>query len=112
MLLDFSSAYDTVWREKLLTSLYEQGIPLQFIRWLSCFLSNRVARVRLGDATSRARIMRLGLPQGSVLSPLLFVLYINNLAKPLPEEMLCYPTRARALCTASVKCGCTRTASK
>ena len=31
VLLDFSSAYDTVWREKLLTSLYEQGIPLQFI---------------------------------------------------------------------------------
>ena len=86
VLLDFSSAYDTVWREKLLTSLYEQGIPLQFIRWLSCFLSNRVARVRLGDATSSARIMRQGLPQGAVLSPLLFVLYINNLAKLLPEE--------------------------
>ena len=57
VLLDFSSAYDTVWREKLLITLYEQGIPPTFIRWLGGFLSNRVARVRLGDATSSARTM-------------------------------------------------------
>jgi ribonuclease HI len=85
VLLDFSSAYDTVWKEKLLVSLHEQGIPLQIVRWLASFLNNRVARVRYGDALSSARTMRQGLPQGSVLSPLLFVLYINNLAKLLPE---------------------------
>jgi hypothetical protein len=85
VLLDFSSAYNTVWREKLLVSLYEQGIPLQMVNWLASFLNNRVAKVRFGDAMSKARTMRQGLPQGSVLSPLLFVLYINNLAHLLPE---------------------------
>ena len=85
VLLDFSSAYDTVWKEKLLVSLYDQGIPLQMVNWLASFLNNRVAKVRFGDALSSARIMRQGLPQGSVLSPLLFILYINNLAQLLPE---------------------------
>ena len=105
VLLDFSSAYDTVWREKLLISLYEQGIPLPFVRWLACFLSNRIARVRLGDATSAARTMRQGLPQGSVLSPLLFVLYINNLAKLLPEEAtnVLFADDVSAVCTHRIR---------
>ena len=85
-LLDFSKAFDQVWRQKLLLSLHEKGIHLKFIRWLNCFLSDRQSKVRFADATSRSRPMRQGLPQGSVLSPLLFVLYVNNLAEILPEE--------------------------
>ena len=86
VLLDFSSAFDTVWRQRLLMSMSEQGIPLQIIRWIASFLDNRQARVRFGDGMSKARIMRQGLPQGSVLSPLLFIMYINNLAILLPES--------------------------
>ena len=73
--------------------------------WLASFLNNRVAKVRFGDATSKCRIMRQGLPQGSVLSPLLFILYINNLAKILPdsETIVMFADDVEILCTHRVK---------
>ena len=86
VLLDFSKAYDTVWRERLLLTMAEKGVPIHMIRWLRSFLSNREARVRLNGTLSNCRSMRQGLPQGSVLSPLLFLFYINTLAEILPTR--------------------------
>ena len=85
-LLDYSKAFDQVWRQKLLLSLHQKGIPVKFIQWLNCFLSDRQAKVQFASETSRVRSMRQGLPQGSVLSPLLFIFFINNLAEILPED--------------------------
>ena len=71
-LLDFSKAFDQVWRQKLLLNLHERGIPMKLIRWLNRFLSDRQAKVWFADASSCFRPMRQGLPQGSVLSPSAF----------------------------------------
>ena len=86
VLLDYSKAFDQVWRQKLLLSLHQKNIPMKYIRWLNAFLTERRARVRFAGATSQTRLMKQGLPQGSVLSPLLFILFINNLAESLPPE--------------------------
>ena len=85
VLLDYSKAYDTVWRERLLLSMADKGVPLRAIRWIHGFLRNRQARVRLNGETSKSKNFKQGLPQGAVLSPLLFMFFINNLAESLPN---------------------------
>ena len=61
---------------------------MNYIRWLRALLENRQVNVRFCNAMSKTCKMRQGLPQGSVLSPLLFVFYINELAELLPPDVL------------------------
>ena len=72
VLLDFSKAYDTVWRERLLLSMLEKGVPIMFIRWLHSFLQNRQARLKFCGTESSSRVMRQGLPPrlGTLSNPL------------------------------------------
>ena len=86
-LLDYSKAYDRTWRERLLLKISELGAPQQIIRWISAFLRTRTAEVNINNTLSKRVRMKQGLPQGSVLSPLLFLLYINDIGKDVPEEV-------------------------
>ena len=83
---DYSKVFDTVWREKLLLKMRENGIPGTFIRWTADFLDNRRARVLYQTTLSNTRRFRQGTPQGSVLSPLLFLLFIDDVTNRLPPE--------------------------
>ena len=71
VLLDYSKAFDMVWRSRLLVSMAEKGVPMDYINWLNGFLTNRQARVRLHGADSNSKQLHQGVPQGCVLSPLL-----------------------------------------
>lgn len=85
-LLDFSKAYDRTWRERLLLKLCRLGVPMQMVRWIAAFLRTRTAEVMINGTLSKRVRMKQGLPQGSVLSPLLFLLYINDIGKDIPED--------------------------
>ena len=85
-LLDFSKAYDPVWREKLLLHMLDMDVPATIISWLRSFLKDRRVRVQLFKVLSSSRRFQQGLPQGSVLAPLLFQFYMNDLANKLSED--------------------------
>ena len=88
VLLDFSKAYDTIWRQRLLLTLLKRGIPKDYVLWLANFLENRQARGKFNGSVSKSKIMTQGLPQGAVLAPVLFLFYINELALLLPKNVL------------------------
>ena len=79
VLLDYARAYDRVWRDALYAKMGRLGTPGCVTRWIRALLSDRRARVRWGGATSRWRVFQEGLPQGSVLAPLLWLVYCNDI---------------------------------
>ena len=83
-LLDFSKAYDKVWQADVLRTMLDKGIPPRFVRWIKGFLTNRQARVRFQGELSETRHFREGVPQGSVLAPILFLFAIDGLNARLP----------------------------
>jgi hypothetical protein len=77
--LDFSKAFDRVPKCRLLRKLSYLGIRGHLLRWIDSFLSDRTFRVRIGSALSRSVDVLSGVPQRSVLGPLLFIAYTADI---------------------------------
>ena len=80
---DISKAFDKVWHKGLLFKLRQNGIKGKLLAWISNYLSSRKQRVQINSSTSSLLSVNAGVPQGSVLGPLLFLVYVNDIAENL-----------------------------
>ena len=85
--LDISKAFDRVWHKGLLAKLPMFGLHHTLIKWIGSFPSDRSIAVRVDGFLSNLHSINAGVPQGSVTSPVLFILFINYLFTSTPSRI-------------------------
>ena len=88
--LDFAKAFDTVPHRRLIVKLESYGINGNILNWIKAFLSGRSQVVKVNGAGSESTAVLSGIPQGSVVGPLLFVIYINDLPEAVTSDALLF----------------------
>ena len=86
--IDLEKAFDTVHHDILLKKLEFYGIRGVCNQWFQSYLNNREQRVKLAGKTSAFKSVTCGVPQGSILGPLLFLLYINDMKNSVKHSIV------------------------
>ena len=89
LLMDVEKAFNAVWHNGLLKKLHDMELPSDILRIISSFLTDRTIQVKIGNTLSEVVQLLAGTPQGSILSPLLFILFVND----IPVTQACQVTQ-------------------
>ena len=88
--LDIQGAYDNVWHDGLLFKMIELGVDRQTMHWINSYLSDRKIRVTIGGCSSAELAVQCGVPQGAVLSPILFNIMLNDFPYDEKVKLISY----------------------
>ena len=102
LFVDISKAFDSLNHKVLLGKLEHVGLSGRSLKWFRSYLVDRQQRVLINGESSEPRPIALGVPQGSILGPLLFNIYINSLPNAVVKtQMILYAHYAVLVCAAS-----------
>ena len=108
LILDFSKAFDTVPHKRLLKKLESYGINGNILSWLEAWLTQREQQVTIeGDKSSTAKVTS-GVPQGTVLGTLMFLLYINDIGNDITSKIRLFADDSLLCLAISTKDDCKR----
>jgi hypothetical protein len=99
--LDFSKAFDSVPHRRLLMKMRGMGITGPILRWCESFLQNRKQRVVLNGEASAWTPVISGVPQGSIIGPTLFVIFINDMPDEVRSTLKMFADDAKIYCRAT-----------
>jgi len=88
--LDISRAFDRVWHRGLIAKLNAIGVKGSLLKWIEDYLSNRELKVVISGKTSTSKVINAGVPQGSILGPLLFLIFIDDITEKIRNTAMLY----------------------
>lgn len=97
---DISKAFDRVWHKGLTFKLNQNGINGNLLKWIESYLNGRSQKTFVGTSSSKTRTLNAGVPQGSVLGPLFFLVFVNDIVNKLLSTTRLFADDTSIACTA------------